>query len=143
MKSVSVLIPIAFLICGCTSPSGSLYVQRHPELTAEQKKIFTEKKITSGTEVAGLTKDQIRLIMGKEPAHYENMAGGENAWIYEKEIHHYGDLAPQLGNGPAAQMGILIAPTDADQVFPFEVTTIYFKGDVATHAQVTRDQHPR
>ena len=145
MKSViaSILIPFVFLVSGCVNPAVG-YIKQHPELTENQKKMFLEKRIYAGTDVAGLTKDQIRKIMGgKEPTQYTK-SQGVDAWIYEKEAAFVAnELAPQLGGGPAAQMGIKIEPTDPSTLRNFTVTTIFFNGDVATHAEQSFDQHPR
>jgi hypothetical protein len=143
MKSVIAPIALACLLSGCLINPYAGYVKQHPELTQNQKNMFLERRVYAGTDVAGLTKDQIRKIMGKEPTQYTK-SQGVDAWIYEKEVpFNPNELAPQLGGGPAARMGIKIESTDPETVRKFTVTTIFFNGDVATHAELSFDEHPR
>ena len=132
MKSIiaSVLFPFILLLGGCVNPNAG-YIKQHPELTAAQQNMFLERKVYPGTDVAGLTKAQIRKIMGAEPISQEG-----DAWIYKKLFTRaITNLAPQLGNSMAAQMGVGVDPSDPNSVRGFVVTTIFFKGDVATHAE--------
>jgi outer membrane protein assembly factor BamE (lipoprotein component of BamABCDE complex) len=79
--------PIAFFVflttsifLGCQTPPGVKYAKQHPELTPQQRTIFTEKKVTDINAVAGLTKEQIRIALG-EPTQFDHQEGSE-VWIY-------------------------------------------------------------
>ena len=135
------LLMPALLYSGCETP-GAKYVKQHPELSAEQRKIFIDKKVADVKAVAGLTKAQIRVALG-EPTQFDTVEGDE-AWIYIK--------SPSPGSGPAAQLsnsGVQTAGAELGGMAPTQGssgtnagairTTIFFDGDQAIRATVAHE----
>ena len=139
-RSISALLVVsALLAAGCTSPRQD-YVSQHPELTAEHRKIMLSGQLTDHAPVAGMTRDQIQLAMGVEPAQYTKV-DGQDAWVYvtkklspmnlsdanDATFNHQDNRSRHsLAEGESH------APSDQ----PTVKTTVYFQGNVATKADV-------
>ena len=131
----------ALLLAGCANP-GAGYAQRHPELTPAQRRIFTTGRIPSGEDVAGLTRAQIRIAMGSDPAVFDQADGGD-VWIYTRRI--------ALAQSPDAPLREPNSQIDSEHSFTDsaaferhedlqERTSVFFQGDRATHARVTEER---
>ncbi len=149
MKSTSFAALLA-IICltvavlpGCATPAQN-YVRRHPELSAEQRKIFEAGKIPNGDAVAGLTREQVRLIVGRDPTQFTTV-NGQEAWVWVKEqMPTTGQFEEQMGaeRGGAgrdagglgtSQHGFQAAGNSTSKALR---TTVYFQGNRATRAEV-------
>ena len=146
LKNIVCLAGIAAVLffTGCGTPAIS-YAKQHPELSAEHRQIMMTGKIPDGSAVAGMTREQIQLIMGHDATQYTKI-DGHDAWVYVKAKlnsepltmagtsdfgHHDSrnrDTADDNGNG--AQQ----APDGLPQM----KTTIVFDGDVAIRAEVVK-----
>jgi outer membrane protein assembly factor BamE (lipoprotein component of BamABCDE complex) len=132
----------AFLCLGCETPGGA-YVKRHPELSPQQRKILTERKITDVNAVAGLTKEQIRLAMG-EPTQFDSIEGGE-AWIFvrlksDRSSSSSGPSGTEMGTPGVGGSGMAPSMGPKERIENGNVrTTIFFEGDRAVRATVTYD----
>jgi len=74
---------MAWALAGCASPAQT-YVQKHAELSEVHKQILLSGKIPDGAAVAGMTRDQVQLTMGIEPAQYTKI-DGQDAWVYVRK----------------------------------------------------------
>jgi hypothetical protein len=79
---VSLFLAAAFL-SGCATPRQD-YVKQHPEMTPEHRKILLAGRIKNGDPVAGMTRDEIRLVMGRDPDQFTTI-NGEEAWVWVNE----------------------------------------------------------
>ena len=137
MKRPLFLLPLALLV-GCANP-GQTYVQQHPELSAEQRKIMAAGKLANGDAVAGLTREQVRLVMGRDPDQFTKI-GGEDAWVWMR--------VKVIGFGPGVAQPLDDAGTGRRDETPrgvpdagltttgHERTTVYFQGNRATRVVV-------
>jgi hypothetical protein len=134
---------IAFLLAACTN-EGAIYVKKHPELNPEQRRIIASGKIPDGTAVAGLTRDQIRIAMGTDPYTIDR-SGDEDIWVFSRKKAVAKD--PEFAKTPAD--AVLdkthgYSETDTDENAPrvdMDVkTTVYFDGNIATHARTIEEK---
>jgi outer membrane protein assembly factor BamE (lipoprotein component of BamABCDE complex) len=137
-------IAATLFLAGCGTPAIN-YAKHHPELSTEHRQIMMTGKIPDGSAVAGMTREQIQLIMGNDATQYTKV-DGHDAWVYVKAKlnsepltmastsdfgHHDNrnrDTADDNGNG--AQQ--------APDSLPQTKTTIVFDGDVAIRAEVVK-----
>jgi outer membrane protein assembly factor BamE (lipoprotein component of BamABCDE complex) len=120
-------------VSGCSIP-GSQYASAHPELSQTHRQILSTGEIPAGTAVAGMPKEQIRLVLGK-PKRFEKF-NGQDAWVYIKETGF-----PFVGNSQYNPESDIINLGDMGDCPMIErTTTIFFKGDRATLAQITQGQ---
>ena len=150
-QSPTALLPALFVIVaalsGCTTP-GQTYAGQHPELSAEQRKIFLAGKIANGDPVAGLTREQIRLIMGRDPSQFTKV-NGEDAWVWVREGlpvvgpaeeqmgTELGGVGRDSGGSGASRYGTEVSGNSATtETVPWR-TTVYFQGNRATRAVVS------
>ena len=137
---------LAAALAGCATPAQN-YARQHPELSAEQRRIFQAGKIANGDPVAGLTREQIRLIMGRDPSQFTKV-NGEDAWVWVRErLPQVGPVDEQIGTelggvgrdaggSGASRYGPEAAGNSAvTEVSPGR-TTVYFQGNRATRAVV-------
>jgi len=132
----------AVLVVGCTTPAQK-YAASHPELSSEHLAILKAGKIPDGLAVAGMTKDQVRLVMGKSPTEVTNL-NGVDAWIYATENDN-ADLAIRNAEltpieGKPGNTG---APNEEGEAsIPHKRVTfktiVFFQGSRAIRAEVTR-----
>lgn len=136
---------VVFVLAGCGS-EGEAYAKAHPEMSAAQRKIMNTGKIPDGTAVAGMTRDQIRKAMGRDPSTFDK-AGSQDVWIFSHQkmitqgyqpvagpsdsaLDKYGNIGgdePRKGNESAVP-DILVK------------TAVYFNGNIADHAQTTEEK---
>jgi hypothetical protein len=85
MKTIFVWVCLAALglLAGCVS-AGQAYVKKHAELSPEHRKMILTGKVPAGEAVAGMTKEEVRLAMGKDPAQFTTI-DGVYAWVYANE----------------------------------------------------------
>jgi outer membrane protein assembly factor BamE (lipoprotein component of BamABCDE complex) len=139
LTASSLLLAVALVLAGCTSPAQT-YARQHPELSAKQLEILNTGKIPDGDAIAGMTREQIQLAMGVEPAQYTKV-DGQDAWVYvtrklspmnlsqanDATFNHQDNRSRHsLAEGESH------APSDQ----PTVRTTVYFQGNVATKADV-------
>jgi len=129
----------AAALAGCASPSQN-YAKQHPELPAQHLQILNSGKIPDGTAVAGMTREQVQLVMGVEPVQYLKV-DGHDAWVYVKKklssagINSGNDATfNHRDNRSQHSMAEGEAHAPGDQ--PTTKTTVYFDGETATHADV-------
>jgi len=128
---------------GCQTPPGVKYAKQHPELSPEQRKIFTEKKVSDINAVAGLTKDQIRIALG-EPTQFDHVEGVE-VWIYIRrnaEADAENNMrAVMSGTDRGSMAGAGVGGTHMTELMAVNNirTTIFFAGDKAVRATVFHD----
>jgi hypothetical protein len=139
---LSVLLA-ALALAGCAN-SRQTYVSKHPELSPAHRQLFTSGRIPAGDAVAGLTRDQVAMILGNNPDSFDK-ANGEDVWVYRKTkpVEASPDIVapPSANAGNFGDMPQLASPdtsshNGADIVV---VTKIFFKGNVATHAQSSEE----
>jgi hypothetical protein len=133
---------VALLIGGCSTPR-SAYVSQHPDLPAEHRRILLAGTIKYGDPVEGMTKEEIRLTMGKEPAKTETVEG-EDVWTWVRVKEQAGRADPwdatsadsvDAGAGQAKQRkGNMAAPKGREIK-----TTVFFHGDIANRVQIDED----
>jgi outer membrane protein assembly factor BamE (lipoprotein component of BamABCDE complex) len=137
------LVLVGLLVASCTTP-GQSYVSKHAELSAAHRQILATGKIPSGEAVAGMTHEQVRLAMNGAPATFDKI-NGEEAWIYLRK----NTVVTDTIEPPRAAAG-----SSLDNHEPFSSpastgletdgmvkTTIFFQGDRATHADVSKEKH--
>jgi len=139
----SSFVIVLLLFAACTN-EGQTYAKKHPELNPAQRRIMASGQIPEGTAVAGLTRDQIRMAMGSDPATFDRV-GDEDAWVFshKKAV----GKNPEFANTPADSVldrSHGYSETDTDQNAPrIDVdvkTTVFFNGNIATHAHNSEDK---
>ena len=150
MRPVSLWSVIGLLsagLSGCTTP-GQTYASQHPELSAEQRGIFQSGKVPNGSAVAGLTREQVRLIMGRDPSQFTKV-NGEDAWVWVRERlsltgpaeeqmgTELGGVGRDSGRAGASRYGTEAAENSASREMKPARTTVYFQGNRATRAEVS------
>jgi len=97
--------------------------------------------IPGGIAVEGMTREQIRLAAGN-PARFDKFSG-QDVWIY---VHQkFADISPandpssKYGTGSNNQRNFTETANLGPRPSINEVTTIFFNGDKATHAQITQE----
>jgi hypothetical protein len=136
------LLFAAVALAGCATAARS-YVSNHPELTPDQRQIVTSGNIPDGDAVAGMSKSAIRVALRSDPMQFTKI-DGVDAWIYDRE-KGTGDFTNDLHSssydsdqGPGAPHTSTLLNGQEERVQ--EHITIFFQGDRATHAQVTREK---
>ncbi len=150
--SPSALLPAICLILaglpGCATP-GQTYASHHPELSVEQRNIFQAGKIPNGNAVAGLTREQVRLIMGRDPSQFTKV-DGDDVWVWVREGlpvagpaeeqmgAELGGVGRNEGGMGASRYGTEASGNSAPKAARPARTTVYFQGDRATRAEVSQ-----
>jgi hypothetical protein len=134
------LLAIVCLLSGCETPTKA-YVKQHPELSPEHRKIILSGRIKFGDPVVGMTREQVRLVMGTDPDQFDSI-NGEDAWIWFKSKAAFARVESDADTGGSAREGGGGRHNEsktADQSTPSEgrpnKTTVFFKGDVATRVE--------
>jgi hypothetical protein len=137
------LLPLLATVCllsGCETPTKA-YVKQHPELSAEHRKIILSGRIKYGDPVAGMTREQVRLVMGTDPDQFDNI-NGEDAWIWFKSKAAFTKVESDSDTGGSAREGGGGKHNEnkaASDSTPGEgrtnKTTVFFKGDIATRVE--------
>ena len=144
MKSLALLAAVC-LLSGCETPTKA-YVTQHPELSAEHRKIILSGRIKYGDPVAGMTREQVRLVMGTDPDQFDSI-NGEDAWIWfksktalaktESDADSSGPMKNGGGGGGGGGGGK--AKKSDSESAPGEgktnKLTVFFKGPIATRAE--------
>jgi hypothetical protein len=154
MKPTTLLLVLATLctLSGCANLAHS-YASNHAELSPEHRKILMTGKIPDGTAVAGMTREEVRLAMKKDPNQFTKI-NGLDAWVYANEKGHSPDLAEEQGHNHEGGSGTGSGSnwfnhepghTSSDALGEIAdqanlSTTIIFQGDRAIRADVTREQ---
>lgn len=143
--SCVLFVALAFCLSSCATERQA-YLGQHPEVSAEHRKLIEAGKLADRDPVAGMTREQIRLTMGKDPWQVTKI-NGEDAWIWVKkktdsltmvgESNHSGST----GTGSFANMPKSDDPEPKTRVMTR--TTVFFRGDIATHVDVTEETTER
>ncbi|MEI9894726.1 MAG: hypothetical protein WDN28_12765 [Chthoniobacter sp.] len=133
------VLAVALALAGCASPAQT-YAKQHPELTAKQLQILNTGKIPDGDAVAGMTREQIQLAMGVEPAQYTKI-DGQDAWIYVTK--KLSPMSLTMANDATfnrrddrSQHSLAEGESHAPSDQPLVKTTVYFQGNQAVKADV-------
>ena len=143
------LFTVALLISGCASSPQRAYVKEHPELPADHRRILLSGTIKYGDPVEGMTKEAIRITMGKEPTKMDTV-DGEDVWTWVRVKEQAGradpwdatsadsvdagaDQASQSAQGGKRKNG-MAAPKGREIK-----TTVFFHGDVANRVQIDEE----
>lgn len=133
---------VATLLAGCASPRQE-YINRHPQLTAEHRRIMAAGKLIDRDPVAGMTREEIQLTMGVEPTQATSI-NGEEVWVWVKRKPEPlsmmdGSDRASSGTGSGSFSNI---PRESDQPPQKKVnlrTTVFFEGNLATRVDVTEE----
>lgn len=143
IRTSALLLALALVLClpGCATQRQT-YLNQHPELSGEHRKLIEAGKLVDRDPVAGMTREQIRLTMGTDPLQVTKI-NGEDAWVWVKpkrdslpmmsETHHSGST----GTGSFSNM-----PRTEDPIPKARYvvrTTVFFHGDTATRVDVTEE----
>ena len=142
LASISVFVGLALLgLAGCATPQQT-YLQQHPQLSPDHRKIIAAGRLVDRDPVAGLTREEIRLTMGVDPTQITSI-NGEDAWVW---IKHKGDSLTLLGetnrsgSSGSGTFGSLPRGTDPEPKPRVLVRTIvFFQGNLATRVDVTEE----
>jgi outer membrane protein assembly factor BamE (lipoprotein component of BamABCDE complex) len=131
---------ILLFLAGCAN-AGKSYADQHPSLPAAHRQILATGKIEGGTDVAGMTREQVRLAMGGDPATFDKI-NGEDAWVYTRKKAVAKSAAfEERGQAGNSRMEANHSFSETEDLAPrtdVEVrTTIFFQGNLATHSLVT------
>lgn len=89
-----------------------------------------------------MTKEQVRLAAGN-PARVEKM-NAEEVWVYVHErfldIDPHDDPSAKFGSGPNNQRNFTETANLGPRPVINEVKAIFFKGDRATHTQISQER---
>jgi len=140
----SVFVITLCLLSACTN-EGQIYAKKHPELTLAQRRILATGKIPDGTAVAGLTREQIRIAMGTDPYTIDRTSE-EDVWIFSHKKAISKD--PEFANTPANAVldkthGYGESNNNEENAPRVDVdvkTTVYFDGNIATHAHTVEEK---
>jgi outer membrane protein assembly factor BamE (lipoprotein component of BamABCDE complex) len=132
------------LLASCAN-HGQSYVSAHPELSPAHRQILSTGQIPSGDAVAGMTREQVKLAMGRDPSTFDKL-NGEDVWVYSRKKMVGNSSFDGGARGGSSRMETDHSFSQTEDLGPridVEVkTTIFFQGDRATHAQVT-DERPQ
>jgi len=146
MKSPLPVFATTAIVCvlaGCGGEAET-YAKSHPELSAAQRKIMLTGKIPDGAAVAGMTRDQVRKAMGRDPSTFDKV-GNQDVWIFSHHkmiLHGYEPVAgpsdyalDKHGTGDTNSSESQSALPDI-----LVKTAVYFNGNLADHAQTTEEK---
>ena len=136
----ALLLLASCLISGCGTP-GITYAKQHPELPPAHLQILKTGKVPDGDAIAGMTREQVQIAMGVEPAQYTKV-DGHDAWVYVRKnlspAPLVSDSTPQIDRQDNRNKGSLLDTPDQLQTREQTKTTIIFDGNVATHAETVK-----
>jgi hypothetical protein len=148
--SILPLLGSALILCACAN-QGQSYASKHPELSPEHRKILMSGRIPDGSAVAGMTREQVRLAMGVDPAQFTKI-DDMDAWVFVKQQGKYAEPEAQQGhfyeNGPTGSSGSWVdhepSSSSMDSTIPKGTmhTTVVFRGDRAVRANVSMERTP-
>jgi hypothetical protein len=133
------LLPLGML-ASCSTP-GDAYASKHPELTPEQRKVMASGKLSTGDPVAGLTKEQVLVIMGRDPDQFTTFNGEEAFVWFRRKVLGFGSTSSssmssmtgdrrRSGSGPQAGEADTVATSQ-------QKTTVFFQSGRATRVVVS------
>ncbi|HEY3898483.1 MAG TPA: hypothetical protein VGM54_07715 [Chthoniobacter sp.] len=126
------------LLSGCGTP-GQTYAKQHPELSPAHLQILKTGKVPDGDAIAGMTREQVQIAMGVDPAQYTKV-DGHDAWVYVRKTLSAQPLTtnstPEIDRQDGRNKGSLLdTPNQSPQNQDQTKTTIVFDGNVAVHAE--------
>ena len=129
-------------LSGCATPQQT-YVNAHPELSADHRKVIIAAKLSDRDPVAGMTREQIRLTMNVDPTQMTSI-NGEEAWVWVKKKADPLSMAGESshsGSSGSGSFSNLPSVTDSEPGKPVMVrTTVFFKGNTTTRVDVTEEK---
>ena len=135
------LLAAALTLAACTT-TAQRYAAGQPGLTPAQRRIFQTGRIPAGEDVAGLTRAQIRIAMGRDPSTYDQSDDGD-VWIYTRKVS-LGRPLDAPGREPNSSMQSTTSFTDTAAYDEHgdvdEKTAITFQGDRAIRARITEEK---
>lgn len=143
--SLVLLVAATGFLPGCTTPRQA-YLNQHPDLSAEHRKLISAGTLADRDPVAGMTREQIRLTMGKDPWQVTKI-DGEDAWVWVKPKREELTIMSETSRSGSPGMGSFANQPKTDDPIPkarFIIrTTVFFHGDVATRVDVTEERVDR
>lgn len=135
------LLAAVCVLQGCTTPRQA-YLNQHPELSAEHRKVIEAGTLADRDPVAGMTREQIRMTMGKDPWQVTKI-NGEDAWVWVKPKRDEHTMISETSRSGSPGMGSFANQPKTDDPMPKATriirTTVLFHGDVATRVDVTEE----
>lgn len=142
---LALLLAAVCVLPGCTTPRQA-YLSQHPELSAEHRKVIEAGTLVDRDPVAGMTREQIRLTMGKDPWQVTKI-DGEDAWVWVKPKRNENTMISETSRSGSPGMGSFANQPKTDDPMPKAThvvrTTVFFRGDVATRVDVTEERVER
>lgn len=139
-SSFALLLAFVCALTGCATPRQA-YLNQHPELSAEHRKVIEAGILADRDPVAGMTRDQIRLTMGKDPWQVTKI-NGEDAWVWAKPKRD--DLTMvedrrSRGSGTGSFANMPKTDDPLPKARHIVRTTVFFHGDLATRVDVSEE----
>ncbi len=142
LSCIGLLALASCFLVSCASP-GTSYADQHPELSPVQRQIFIAGHIPNGTAIAGLTREQVRMVMGRDPSVFEKI-DGEDAWVFVRKKTVARNFQPVPAQAPGTNMQNNRSFTEEEGSAPSttmnEKTTVFFQGNLATHAEYKEER---
>ncbi len=136
MKTSFVWLPALCLFAACAN-QGQSYASKHPELPPAQRRFLETGNVPGGDAIAGMTRTQVKLAMGRDPDTFDKI-NGEDAWIYVRKTSVGKNTPDDFDHGDPSPMGstrsFTETPSFGGSTDVQTTTTIFFQGDRATHA---------
>jgi hypothetical protein len=133
------LVPLVF--CASCATPGDAYAAKHPELTPEQRKVMSSGRLVTGDPVAGLTKEQVVVVMGRDPDQFTTFNGEEALVWFKRKVYGFtgASSAPMSSvTGDRRRSGNLPDGGQADGIATGqEKTTVFFQSGRATRVVVS------
>ncbi len=136
------LVLLSSFLAACASP-GRAYAEKRPEMSPEHREILSTGHVPIGTAVAGLTRQEVRLAMGRDPSQFSK-EDGLDAWIFAPDANgppalggENRDVRTRDSGGIGTFAGSAAAPGGAQEPTFQKSTakiTVYFRGDRAVRA---------
>ena len=136
------LFAVVSCFSGCATPRQT-YLQQHPDLTADHRKIIAAGRLVDRDPVAGMTRQEIRLTMGADPTQALTI-NGEDAWVWVKKrldgsMTLMDDSSHSGSTGAGSFSGLSHNDDSEPKKKPAVRTTVFFRGDLATRVDVTEE----
>jgi hypothetical protein len=143
IKKLSSVFVCAVTLClsGCATPRQT-YLNQHPEVSAEHRRLMEAGVLVDRDPVAGMTREQIRLTMGTDPFQVTKI-NGEDAWVWVKPKRDSLTMVGETRRAKSPGAGSFSNMPGNDEPMPkarlVVRTTVFFRGDVATRVDVTEE----
>jgi hypothetical protein len=126
---------------GCTTQQQA-YVNQHPQLSADHRRIIAAGKLVDRDPVAGMSRVEIRLTMGVDPTQMTRI-NEEDAWVWVKrKLSPLATAQATERSGSPGAGSFSNLPRDTEEGPDPKVntrTTVFFQGNLATRVDVTEE----